>query len=279
MQSGLGFELRLHRYLHKTFGAEWCAEHKVLDRNFNDLIHDPEIRPRLDEFTSGALKDFSARVRQVEDERTELLRSGGDGKERYGLHVPLEKPQEMLPFAAMEPLPELADAITACRNWAFGIKTLADPANLEDNGEFYPPFLVLNGIPGCGKTRLAKAACCQLWDRSPVLFITEAKLVQLLHDSLTEQNIKAVDEELLNIPNLILDDYGAAALTPGSWGHGKRDEILSYRWEMDYRTLVTTNLKSAEIRENSPRLASRMMDRTKAVNVGIQAPDYRLKVR
>tara|TARA_Y100000310_G_scaffold344650_1_gene458556 strand:- start:3347 stop:4186 length:840 start_codon:yes stop_codon:yes gene_type:complete len=279
MQPGIfgGLEGRLKQWLHKQHGEEWCEAHDVQTRTFNDLIHDPEIRPGLQDFNHAALAGLVAAAQHSEDERRDILRDYDDGKEYWGEALPLEEPPDMRPFSAIERLPELQDAVQATINWALEVKDISeDPGTV---GEYYPPFLVLNGIPGCGKTMLAKAACHVMWGRRPVLFITEAAMIKLLHQSLARNQVDAVMEELMGIPHLILDDYGAAALTPGSWGHGKRDELLSYRWENDQRTMITTNLKSDEIRADSPRLASRMMDKAKAVNVAIQAADYRQKVR
>ncbi len=192
---------------------------------------------------------------------------------RWGHAVPLVAPVDMLPFGDIDPQPvvkgftgDLRNAMKATIGWTH-------------QGHGTPPFLVLNGIPGSGKTRLAKAACLQLWDIHPVLFITEPAMISMLHKSLDTKTLEPVMEELQTIPNLILDDYGLAALTPGTWAHGKRDEILSARWENSLRTLITTNLKGADILADSPRLGSRMMDKTRAVNVAIQAADYRQKER
>lgn len=276
MQRGIfAMDVKLRQWLTQRNGAEWCEAHDVGIRSFKDLIHDPEIRPTLKDFNHMVVTGFTKSLEQATYDRTEVLRDHDDGKEEWGQLLPMEEPADMLPFSDIEELSALIEAIEATRHWAFGLKGYGE----EGDPLFYPPFLVLNGIPGCGKTMLAKAACYQLWGRRPVLFITEAALVRTLHQALASHQVDEVVQEIMDIPNLILDDYGAAALTRGSWAHGKRDEILSYRWENDRRTMITTNLTGAEITKDSPRLGSRMMDKTKAVNIGILAGDYRQKVR
>jgi hypothetical protein len=274
-----GFEFRLKQWLHRQYGEEWCLERNVLGRTFNELINDAELRPLITGWSSEVTTQMAVAADREEQERRANRQDLGIDRDEWGTGIHLDPPHEMFSLDTMETLPELTAAFDAIHNWTYGVKRRPDLNDLDDMGEIYPPFLVLNGIPGCGKTRLAKGACAALWGRTPVLFITEGEMVQSLHGGLANGNLAAIEDDLKTIPALILDDYGAAALTVGSWGHGKRDEVLSHRWEMDFRTMITTNWKSSEIKANSPRLASRMMDRTKAVNVAIQAKDYRQKVR
>ena len=278
MDTGLfsGFEAALRKWLHRQFGTDWCEARRVQQRTFNDLVHDPEIRPQMAGFTHEAHRavvNLAARAEvAAESRRLQRLDEYGIGGPEWGNAIPLVEPPEMTGFETVDHLPELEAAIQATRNWAIGVKD-------ADLHTFYPPFLVLNGVPGCGKTKLAKAACHMLWMRPAVLFTVEADMVLLLHQAIPSKQVEAVAEELMSIPALIYDDYGAAALTPGSWAHGKRDEIISYRYEHELRTMITTNLKSSEINANSPRLGSRMMDVMKAVNVAIPAGNYRTRRR
>jgi hypothetical protein len=273
-----GFEVSLRKWLFKECGAEWCDARSVKERTFNDLIHDPDIRPQMSGFIHRAVQRLGRTAEDAEVRRAQVLEEHDTGKEYWGSALALVEPTEMEPLASIEIVEGLQAAYIATGDWAFGLKEIVGTEpNVEQ--KYYPPFLVLNGVPGCGKTRLAKAACYMLWRHRNVLFTTERNMVALLHGAIASQQVETVTEELMNIPNLIYDDFGAAAITPGSWAHSKRDEILSHRWEHQLRTMITTNLQSADLREVSARLASRMMDAKLAVNVAITAGDYRQKER
>lgn len=272
-----GVEARLKQWLREQHGDDWYVAHDIGIRTFNDLIHDGEIRPTLTPFNHQVLAGFAVAADKAEEERKEVLRDFDDGKDFWGKAIDLPVPSDVQPFSAIEKLPKLLQAIAATTQWVFGLKSTVDQ---DGNDEYYPSFLVLNGIPGCGKTMLAKAAYHALTEKGrPVLFLTERAFIAVLHRALESKSLDEVQEELMGIPNFILDDYGAAALASGTWAHSKRDEVLSARWENEMATMITTNLQSEAIRADSARLASRLMDKTRAVNVAIAAEDYRQRVR
>ena len=272
-------EFKLRRWLAQQFSPEWCLEHNVEQRGFNDLIHDPEIRPHLGPFIKALLEGMRRDIDIAESERQELLANHPHAQPSvWGTSVPMVVPPGVQPFAAIKPLPKLEDAITATRNWAVALKNYGDD-DFGADAEYYPPFLVLNGVPGCGKTMLALAAY-ELIARTAcaVLFITEADMMAAIHGGIQSNTVDTIIEELQTIPCLILDDYGETA--PGPWDLAKRDEVISARYRANGpRTMITTNMKSEDIRKQSPRMASRLMDKTLAVNVAIAAPDYRQRIR
>ena len=268
-----GFLPRLKRYLHATFGEEWCEERDVVNRSLLSLLDDPEIRPGLGPWIKGVMKEFARAVDKATTERQMLNAERDDGKDYWGKAIPLVEPTDMRPLTDAKPIKGFVLALHATAAWACGLKHAATDGQ---PAEYYPSFLTLSGVPGCGKTMLAKAACYRLWGKNPVLFITEAGMMKLVHEAIQGNRVDAVMEELCGMPNLILDDFGSAALGP--WDAAKRDEIISYRWENheSCRTMITTNLLANQIRDQSPRIHDRIInDKRRAVQVQITAPSYR----
>ena len=136
-----------------------------------------------------------------------------------------------------------------------------------------PGLLTLTGPTGCGKSHLAIAAAQVLFAHDkPVIYREEAALIQELQQHIRDNTVEQALQEFMEVPWLIIDDLGLAAL--GDWAKERMDRLLNRRWEsVEWcRTLITTNLISDEL---PVRIASRLGDVTKASAIAIQASDYR----
>jgi DNA replication protein DnaC len=144
-------------------------------------------------------------------------------------------------------------------------------------------WLVVHGPNGNGKTHLAAAIANHLRERGMiVLFLNIPDLLDYLRTAFAprrEWNSDTLSfeerfEAIKNAPILILDDFGAESET--QWANEKLYQILNYRTDMALPTVITTNLKLADI---EGRLRSRLGNRLLGKVVFNAAKDYRLHER
>lgn len=217
----------------------------------------------------GSTTDRATLVRQSKEEG-DLVTTWGQAFEKID-------PEDPKWLGTFKRLAGVADAYYATETWVKGIG---------------PGMLLVGGIPGTGKTHLAKAAWNYLihgaWHAPlveestvprDVFYRREVDLIANLQRAIQDHEVEAVMEEIQTCPWLIIDDYGAAA--SGPWGRGQLDAIIDARWESAgiLRTMLTTNLDGDGMRAQSPRIWSRLSDRTRAkrVAMGPDAEDYREK--
>ena len=135
-------------------------------------------------------------------------------------------------------------------------------------------WLVLLGGYGCGKTHLAAAIANQIVKRGQaVLFIVVPDLLDHLRATFGPNSTVSYDErfdQVRNAPLLILDDLGTQSSTP--WAQEKLFQILNYRYNARFPTIITSNQSLEEI---DLRLRSRLADPDLACIVTILAPDFR----
>lgn len=206
----------------------------------------------------GTMVDRATLVREAK-EKGDLITGWGQAFLKIG-------PVDIRGFGEFEAeLPGVDVSYDAALTWAKGVGA---------------GILLLGGIPGTGKTHLAKAAYAYLASHErDVFYRREVDLITNLQRAIQDKNVEAVMEEIQTCPWLIIDDYGAAA--SGPWGRGQLDAIIDSRWESagSLRTMLTTNLDADGMRAQSPRIWSRLSDRTRAkrVAMGADAEDYREK--
>jgi DNA replication protein DnaC len=120
-------------------------------------------------------------------------------------------------------------------------------------------WLVITGIPGCGKTHLAAAIANRRIERGhPALFLTVADLLDHLRSAYRDDAELAFDELLEQVrtaPLLVLDDLDAYAET--AWAREKFFQVVSHRFNAALPTVFTCARPPQRI---DPRLGSRLTD-------------------
>ena len=103
-------------------------------------------------------------------------------------------------------------------------------------------WLVLSGVPGCGKTHLAAAIVNRAIERgSPALFFTVADLLDRLRASYDDDAELAYDrlsEHVRGAPLLVLDDLDGYSET--AWAREKFLQIVSHRFHAALPTVFTS---------------------------------------
>ena len=138
-----------------------------------------------------------------------------------------------------------------------------------------PPFLLLEGPTGVGKSHLAVAILRGFVEtgRRGCRFVAVPQLLERLKtgygSDATDNEVDALDRVEL----LVLDDLGAARLT--DWSVDVQSSILTSRYNAGRGTIITTNMSLSEISERiDPRVASRLGE---ALNLRMDLPDYRAR--
>ena len=103
-------------------------------------------------------------------------------------------------------------------------------------------WLVLSGVPGCGKTHLAAAIVNRAIERgSPALFFTVADLLDRLrasYDDDAELAYDRVSEHVRGAPLLVLDDLDGYSET--AWAREKFLQLVSHRFHAALPTVFTS---------------------------------------
>ncbi len=276
---------------HLGMGDDWFRQNHIGDKTYAEIVELLRESDRgvqvLHSFAHAFMRgmnqaaeesDFQ-KIRQPDGatiDRATLVRQSKEDMENvqgWGQHFLKIDPEDPKSFAGFEithrgtnqPIVDILDAYYASEQWAFGAGA---------------GMLLIGGIPGTGKTHLAKAAFAYLASHQrEVFYRREIDLISNLQRSIQDHNVEAVMEEIQTCPWLIIDDYGAAPA--GNWGRGQLDAIIDSRWESaaTLRTMLTTNLDAEGMKKQSPRIWSRLSDRTRAkrVAMGPDAEDYREK--
>lgn len=109
--------------------------------------------------------------------------------------------------------------------------------------------LVILGTVGTGKSYVAAALAVELSmrDHIPVMFTTEAAFSAAMRATSSGGASSETDMQLYMLaPVLVLDDFGADRPTP--WSLSQLLRLMHHRWHNSLPTIITSNLKPAEIR-------------------------------
>lgn len=137
-------------------------------------------------------------------------------------------------------------------------------------------WLVLQGVPGTGKTHLAAAIANERRAKGhTAYFVTAPDLLDYLRSAYAPDSKVSYDkvfDAVRTAPLLVLDDLGAHSSTP--WAQEKLFQLLNYRYNAALPTVITTNLT---LDEHDARIRSRMLDPRLCTVWVIEVPPYRLE--
>lgn len=147
-------------------------------------------------------------------------------------------------------------------------------------GEGAPPWLVLVGGTGNGKTHLSKAIAITFLERlARVRLWVVPEFLDKLKATFaadSERDFEAEMADLAYLPNLVvMDDYGAQSQT--AWANERLYLVLNMRYERRLRTVITCNEPRALARDG--RIKSRLYDGRLCQVVHCKGVDVRPKLR
>jgi len=138
-------------------------------------------------------------------------------------------------------------------------------------------WLLFTGDHGSGKTHLAAAiANYRLVQGYAVLFITVPDLLDHLRATFSPSSPVSYDrrfEELRTAPLLVLDDLGTHSAT--TWAKEKLYQLFNYRYVTRLPTVITSSLTLDELKQQDPRLHSRLIDQARCTCYAVLALPYR----
>lgn len=137
-------------------------------------------------------------------------------------------------------------------------------------------WLLLVGPNGCGKTHLAAAIANYLFQQGAVvLFSVVPDLLAQLRATFGPSATEAYDQRFAKMREaelLVLDDLGAHQSSP--WASEKLFQLLNYRYNSEYPTIVTANEQG--LLSLDERISSRLHDTAIVTEVQMSgARDYR----
>lgn len=161
-----------------------------------------------------------------------------------------------------------------------GIKSLHVRQWAADyTGRFPPerPFALLTGGVGTGKTYAASAVLTDIHGYHNYFgrfhrAIGLLKRYKATFDDDATETARAIDEEMMLAPILVLDDLGAEK--ESEWTHEQIYDLLDRRYGRQMPTIVTTN---TPIDQLEPRVIDRLQDQRLSTVVQFDGPSRRLE--
>lgn len=137
-------------------------------------------------------------------------------------------------------------------------------------------WLLFIGPNGCGKTHLAAAIANTCLDAGAVvLFATVPDLLDHLRAAFAPKSDEVYDQLFARMREaevLVLDDLGAQQSSP--WANEKLFQLLNYRYNSGFPTVITANPKGLQATDD--RIRSRLGDTSLVIKLNLDhAYDYR----
>lgn len=203
----------------------------------------PELSPMLKQLRlSGILDSLEQRNRQAIDGKLAytdflalLIQDELARREQKKLNTRLARasfrPGKTLESFDFDRLPKLNRAV---------IQDLATGRYLQENAN-----VLIAGPTGVGKSHLAQAlGHCAARQGHDVLFLTQTKLLNMLHAARAVGNYERRLQQLVRVPLIIVDDF---ALKPITAPHDEAfHDLVAERYERRGSLLLTSNLDFSE---------------------------------
>lgn len=203
----------------------------------------PELSPMLKQLRlSGILDSLEQRNRQAIDGKLAytdflalLIQDELARREQKKLNTRLARasfrPGKTLESFDFDRLPKLNRAV---------IQDLATGRYLQENAN-----VLIAGPTGVGKSHLAQAlGHCAARQGHDVLFLTQTKLLNMLHAARAVGNYERRLQQLVRVPLIIVDDF---ALKPITAPHDEAfHDLVAERYERRGSRLLTSNLDFSE---------------------------------
>ena len=127
-----------------------------------------------------------------------------------------------------------------------------------------PPFLLLAGPNGTGKSHILEAIGWRLLERQVrVRYVVAADLMMELRRSEGKGTAAELMDEVRDIPVLLLDELGGRRLRMNDYAQEQLGALIDYRYRREARTVITSNTDdyASFADEAGSGIADRLFDR------------------
>lgn len=140
-----------------------------------------------------------------------------------------------------------------------------------------PSNLAIIGVPGSGKTLMARIICGELMKKGyTVMCLAAYRIVEIFSEEMFSDESDGIRDLAESCDLLVIDDLGTERQT--NFTENLLFELIDTRFRRDLPTIITTNLSPEKQREYyGDRIFSRIYSRCNAV-INTPGEDIRLKV-